>query len=809
MGTVPPVLRNAAKAVGAYDASMTPEQLLETVAQRLAANDAAPAEQPIENDFDFDESIPFDFAERTPRPTAADRDTARDAAAHDAYHAEDEQDEDAYLEREREIRRQEAAAQPPIEQPSTPQQEPENGESENATEETTSAEETVDGKEKYIPTNSIVEAAAVTEAAKRGLADEQIKAGEYQRGFTKFDGLDIAIENGAGTTRSGVSEDGKRWSQQMKSHYGEIGVRDENGNLKTGADGDLVDVFVNPDAQDSDKVFIVDQINPKTGAFDEHKVLAGYPTIAAARKAYLENYEPGWKGLGAITPMKMADFKAWLQTEDATKPVSDKLGAPAAAKRTKAPDMQTQIRDAAAKEQDAKIHNELMAGFKEERDFENRAKQRVAFLDKYRNYAAFTQSLINNDFEKAVDDLYRNRVPQDTAAQIFEDAKATGLLTELTQRKVEQELSENKKPSSEVVTNVEEGRVADNTTAPEKQDQSIDPNLEAAKTLLLRAVPDGDLMKLYGDRNIDLRVALFRALSGDQKIPKTKAKSITDLVNLFYDKAGIPMDTLAGRNAKFKAWTQESVGGNTTEPSAVQDQVPAAKEGGNAGPQKQIAKLEKLLTGKSKIPGHEHQSKAEALKSMVDQERGFKIVEDYDSKAREKDQKLRDKISNAVITLNSNQYLPFRLQQEYEELAKYVENDKVQEIDERLRADNYRKQEYRVYQGIKTSGGFNTITKPEYEYAQLLLKKEAENVKQTEDNGKGPQFSRPDFDKVPTSVDDIPEYRKAAFERFMAKESDDFTVLDGTTEKRTYAAALDQVRAKIKEYTAFIDCVRG
>lgn len=543
-GTVPPVLRNAAKAVGVYDPTMAPDQLLESVAQRLAENDNAPAEPPIENDFDFDESIPFDFPERTPRPTAADRDIANDAAAHDAYHAEDEQDEDAYLEREREIRRQEAAAQqapaPVVETPAPqaedtteykPQtlkefeaanpdlkgsrvrnrwagsvhdawnagiavpenvieelkavapnflpdaiatdevlldrlqpkitnnleneidrvtdakakkakeldrkikkqklgmtesltvlkddytelyrlkdtldsltaelhgrktqnkndgpyardivgkyrqykldehqsknqpQEPENGESENQTPEATKTEESVGGKEKYIPTNSIVEAAAVTEAAKRGLSDAQIKAGDYQRGFTKFDGLDIAIENGAGTTRSGVSEDGKRWSQQMKSHYGEIGVRDENGNLKTGADGDLVDVFVNPNAQDSDKVFIVDQINPKTGAFDESKVLLGYKSIAAARKGYLENYPADWKGLGAITPMKADAFKAWLQTEDATKPVSDKL---------------------------------------------------------------------------------------------------------------------NKKPSSEAVTNVEEGRVADNTTAPDKQDQTLGLKLEAPENV--------------------------------------------------------------------------------------------------------------------------------------------------------------------------------------------------------------------------------------------------------------------------------------------------------------------------------------
>jgi hypothetical protein len=254
----------------------------------------------------------------------------------------------------------------------------------------------------------------------------------------------------------------------MKSHYGEIGVRGEDGKLKTGADGDLVDVFINPNAQDTpadtDKVFIVDQIDPKTGAFDESKVLLGYKSIAAARKGYLENYPAGWQGLGAITPMKAEAFKAWLQTEDATKPVSDK---------------------------------------------------------------------------------------GDT----------------------------NKKPSSEAKVDNEEGRVAEDNTAPAEQeqpaeqDQSTDPNLEAAKTMLLRAVPDGDLMKLYGNANTDLRVALFRTLSGDQKIPKAKAKSVTDLVNLFYDKAGIPMDTLAGRNAKFKDWTQ----GRFT-PSTYAESVPYAVE---------------------------------------------------------------------------------------------------------------------------------------------------------------------------------------------------------------------------------------
>ncbi|MBK7017556.1 MAG: hypothetical protein IPH39_18845 [Sulfuritalea sp.] len=36
---------------------------------------------------------------------------------------------------------------------------------------------------------------------------------------------------------------------------------------------------------------------------------------------YQANYEPGWKGLGAITPMEMEAFKGWVKSDASKKPV--------------------------------------------------------------------------------------------------------------------------------------------------------------------------------------------------------------------------------------------------------------------------------------------------------------------------------------------------------------------------------------------------------------------------------------------------------------------------------------------------------
>lgn len=143
-------------------------------------------------------------------------------------------------------------------------------------------------------------------------SDAQIEADNYKKGRVKYAGLDIAIENPKGSVRSGSDAGGRRWESKMAHHYGDIkGTK--------GADGDDIDVFIG-DNTESEKVFIVDQVDGKSGKFDEHKVLVGFNSAAEAKAGYLANYEENWQGLGEISELHEGDFKQWLKEGDTTKP---------------------------------------------------------------------------------------------------------------------------------------------------------------------------------------------------------------------------------------------------------------------------------------------------------------------------------------------------------------------------------------------------------------------------------------------------------------------------------------------------------
>lgn len=144
----------------------------------------------------------------------------------------------------------------------------------------------------------------------------QKEAGNYKVGRISLGGLDISIENPAGSERKGTDKNGKAWSIQMKSHYGYI-----RGTV--GRDKDHIDVFVKPGTETLDAaspVFIVDQENAD-GSFDEHKVMLGYGSQDEAEKAYLENYTKGWK-IGPVTATPLSGFKDWLKRGYTDEPAS-------------------------------------------------------------------------------------------------------------------------------------------------------------------------------------------------------------------------------------------------------------------------------------------------------------------------------------------------------------------------------------------------------------------------------------------------------------------------------------------------------
>ena len=150
--------------------------------------------------------------------------------------------------------------------------------------------------------------------------EAQKKAGNYKKGHLTFGGYDFTVETPKGVTRSGKDEQGKPWSVTMHDTYGYI-------LGKIGVDGDHIDMFIN-DAADLDtfdgNVYVVDQVNPETGEFDEHKVMYGYPSEEAATEAYLANYSKGRKGLGKVTSVPKATFDKWLESSDRkTKPFAE------------------------------------------------------------------------------------------------------------------------------------------------------------------------------------------------------------------------------------------------------------------------------------------------------------------------------------------------------------------------------------------------------------------------------------------------------------------------------------------------------
>lgn len=134
----------------------------------------------------------------------------------------------------------------------------------------------------------------------------QQDAGNYKKGHFRLSGLDISVENPEGSTRRSKPGAPKKWESTIRGgHYGYI-----RGTVAP--DGDHLDVFVGPEANNEGlAVYVVDQIDPKTGKYDEPKVMLGYRSQAEARAAYLSNYDRSWKGYGGITPMTLQDFKKW------------------------------------------------------------------------------------------------------------------------------------------------------------------------------------------------------------------------------------------------------------------------------------------------------------------------------------------------------------------------------------------------------------------------------------------------------------------------------------------------------------------
>ena len=143
------------------------------------------------------------------------------------------------------------------------------------------------------------------------------KVGDYYYNYkTSFRGLPITIEFRKGDVKSGTDVFGNEWSKVMKHHYGYF-----DGIM--GADGKELDVYINPDTKflNSSKIFRIEQLDTKTGEFDEYKIMLGFSHRLEARQAYLSNMPRHWdrdrvtqdgpkkSGFGGIEEITLEDIK--------------------------------------------------------------------------------------------------------------------------------------------------------------------------------------------------------------------------------------------------------------------------------------------------------------------------------------------------------------------------------------------------------------------------------------------------------------------------------------------------------------------
>lgn len=142
--------------------------------------------------------------------------------------------------------------------------------------------------------------------------EKQRAVGNYKKGKTSVSGLQISIENPAGSKRR------PEWPE-LKSHYGYA-----TGGTPS-SDGDHVDVFVKPGTplDHNGPVHVIDQLHPN-GTFDEIKAMVGWPDKESALAGYNENHTEGWKGAGAVTAMPHEKFKDWVHDGVKSAPMARK-----------------------------------------------------------------------------------------------------------------------------------------------------------------------------------------------------------------------------------------------------------------------------------------------------------------------------------------------------------------------------------------------------------------------------------------------------------------------------------------------------
>lgn len=117
----------------------------------------------------------------------------------------------------------------------------------------------------------------------------------------QFQGLDISVENKAGSVRTGTSPTWGPWRTKMLYDYGYV-------KGSKGMDGGGVDCFIGPDKEAKFAYVVHILKHPAFKEYDEDKCMLGFASKAAAKKAFLKHFDTP-KFYGGMDVIPMEEFK--------------------------------------------------------------------------------------------------------------------------------------------------------------------------------------------------------------------------------------------------------------------------------------------------------------------------------------------------------------------------------------------------------------------------------------------------------------------------------------------------------------------
>ena len=169
---------------------------------------------------------------------------------------------------------------------------------------------------------------------------------QYAEGHPLRDLGVVSIETAKGVKR--VDKDGKWTSPPLTAHYGHLQVAE-------GAEGDKADITIG-DHLAAKKVYVIDQIDPETGKFDETKSFASFPSKETAVRAYKDSFsDDASKRIGAVTEMPNEQFVQLARSDNLKKPVAYKEPVERAAPELKVEDIPADMKIAVPIEETGKV----------------------------------------------------------------------------------------------------------------------------------------------------------------------------------------------------------------------------------------------------------------------------------------------------------------------------------------------------------------------------------------------------------------------------------------------------------------------